>query len=464
MKSSPRSIAGLALGVAIGCMTVPAHAESLFQALVSTYSNNPTLNAARAGQRAQNENVSIAKAGRRPTVASTGQIGRTSTRTFNPAGIFNSTTNDDFTQGNAGFSVQQNLFNGFQNKNNIRAAKSGVKAGAQALKNVEQTVLVEAVTAYTDVLRDREILTLQERDVSFSREQVRASRAQARVGEGTRTDVALAEADLASALSALAAAKSALKASEASYVEVIGHQPGGLSAPTDASRHLPKSLKQAIKIARHEHPLIRSAQHNVDAGQFNVRVSEGTLLPGVSLNGTYQKSFQAGTIDSNSDTGSVTVDISVPLYQGGSRFATIRQSKETVSQLRIQVDESRRSVIQGVRASWASLESARSQIRSARSNVRASQVAVQGLVEERKVGQATTLDVLTAQSNSIAAQVSLANAQRDSIVASYSLLASIGRFTGQNVQIAQHTNVKEPTYHYQQVKDRWVGLRTPSGN
>ncbi|MEM8795783.1 MAG: TolC family outer membrane protein [Pseudomonadota bacterium] len=461
MRTTAKTVLAAASALAI-MVASPVSAETLKSALSAAYKNNPTLNAARAGQRATNESVGIAKSARRPSLTATGQLGTETSRTFNTAG-FSAGTNNDVVLGSVGGSFQQNIFNGFQVSNDIRSAKANVKAGLEGLRNTEQSVLVLAVTAYSDVLRDREIVKLQERDVQFSQEQVRAARAQAEVGEGTRTDVALAEADLAAALSALAGAQADLRTSEASYREVIGHQPTSLSSKPVSAPGLPSTLNDAIKISQREHPLIRSAQHSVDAGQFNVRSSEGTLLPSVTLNGSYQRSFQSGVIDTNSDSAQVTADVTVPIFLGGSRFSTIRQAKETVGQLRIQVDENRRSIEQGVRSSWAALESATSQIKSARTNVRASQIAVDGLIEERKVGQATTLDVLTAQSNLIDAQISLSNALRDRVVASYNLLASIGRFTGERISIASASIVEPPSFHYEKVVDRWFGLRTPSG-
>lgn len=449
-----------------GSLWMPSigHSETLHQALVATFSNNPTLNAARAAQRAQNESVSLALSGRKPIIGSTSSIGIQSQRNFQSGGFGTGSFNDDFKTATVGVTLQQNIFNGFQVANNVKSAEAGVRAGLENLRNIEQSVLQSAVTAYSDVLRDREILRLQQRNANFSREQLRAARAQADVGESTRTDVALAQANLADSLSDVAAAKSNVRASEATYLQIIGHAAGKLAGASDAAKFLPSSLKDARRIAAQQHPLIKAAQHNVDAGQFNVKVSEGTLLPTVTLNGAYQRSIQAGTLDSNADSGSVTANVSIPIYQGGSRFSSIRQAKETVSQLRIQVDEIRRQIDQSVRASWAALESSRSQIRSAQTNVRASQIALDGLVEERKLGEATTLDVLNAQSNLITAQVALSNARRDRIVASYSVLSSIGQFTGDRVQVAKATNVVQPKYHYKKVRDKWFGIRTTSGN
>ena len=441
-----------------------ASADTLHQALINAYSNNPTLNAARAAQRAQNENVSQALAGRRPTVSATTSLGGQSSSSSLTGGFGEGTFSDDVLTNSSTVTLTQNLFNGFQITNNVKSAEAGVKAGFENLRNTEQNVLELAVTAFVDVLRDRKILNLQERNTNFSREQLRGSRALAEAGEGTRIDIALAEANLADSLSSLAAAKSALRGSEATYNQIIGKRPGKLSSPSDASRFLPKSLNSALAIARKSHPLINAARYNVDAGQFNVKVSEGTLLPTVTLDANLNRSLQRGTTVSDSSTGTITANVTIPIYQGGSRFSNIRQAKETVSQLRIQVDEVRKQIDQAVHASWAALQSSRSQTRSAKTNVRASQLALTGLVEERKAGEATTLDVLNAQSNLITAQVSLANARRDTIVASYSLLSAIGDLTGDRIDVAKATNVVSTKVYYKKVRDKWFGLRTTSGN
>ena len=451
----------MVLGLSSALVAVqPVSAGTLYQALVSTYSNNPTLNAARAAQRAQNESINQALAGRRPTITGTTSIGGESSNSSFDGGFGTSQSSDAIT-GSAGVTLTQNLFNGFQVSNNIKAAEAGVKAGVSNLQNTEQSVLQLAVTAYADVFRDRKILVLQQRNVKFSQEQLRASRAQAEVGEGTRTDVALARANVADSLSALAGAKSSLISSEATYLQIVGTRPAKLTTATGAAKHIPSSLSAALSTARTSHPLIKAAQHNVDAGQFNVKVSEGTLLPTVSLNGSYLRSFEGGGSGSDSSISSVTANVSIPLYQGGARFSNIRQARQTVSQLRIQVDEVRRSVEQAVRAAWGALDASKSQIRSAQTNVSASQTALNGLVEERRLGEATTLDVLNAQSNLITAQVALENARRDRLVASYALLSSIGNLTGDRLKVAKSTNVRTPKYHYKVTRDRWLGLRAP---
>jgi outer membrane protein len=83
------------------------------------------------------------------------------------------------------------------------------------------------------------------------------------------------------------------------------------------------------------------------------------------------------------------------------------------------------------------------------------------VIEERKVGQRTTLDVLNAQNDLTAAEITLVQSEHDVVVASYALLNATGRMTSKQMglQVAEY----KPEEHYDAVKDKWFGLRTPDG-
>ena len=160
-------------------------------------------------------------------------------------------------------------------------------------------------------------------------------------------------------------------------------------------------------------------------------------------------------------TGSVIGQLSVPIYQGGAEYSAVRQAKETLGQRRIDLDTSRDQARQTVVQSWGLLEAAKGNIQATQSQVQAAEVALNGVREEARVGQRTTLDVLNAQQELVNARVALVGAQRDRVVASYTLLAAVGRLSPQIL------GLRVPTYdsqvHYHQVRDSWFGLRTPDG-
>ncbi len=430
-----------------------ASSETILGALSKAYEFNSSLNSARAGVRVSDEGVAIAKSGYRPVVA-----GFSSYSLARQAGVRLET-------GGFGVSVSQVLFDGFQTRNSVRAAESTVFAQREALRNSEMNILYNAAAAYMDVIRDRRIADLLQRNLAFLEEQVRAANSRFEVGEGTRTDIAQADAQRASAVAQLAAARAQAQASAATYRQVIGTEPNGLTAASPIARLLPATLDQGISSALQVHPAIQSNLHVVDATEFGVKTSEGALLPQLSAEGTVQRSYRntspSSIQDGESDAASIGLSLNIPIYNGGRTAATVRQKKEQVGQARIDVDVSRDQVRQAVTSAWTQYIAAQQSIRANRELVSAAQLALSGVQEELNVGQRTTLDVLDSQADVITAQVNLVESERDVVVASYAILNATGRLYAETLglQVARH----DPKEHYDAVKDKWFGLRTPDG-
>ncbi len=449
MFSTRKTLFFTAALTALALTPVAASAETIQGALAKAYKNNPDLNVARAGLRATDEGVAIAKSGYRPTVSATSSVSRTQTQ----VGGTSLTTNS--TASSVGMSFTQSLFDGFQTRNNVRAAEASVYGGRQDLINTEMSILLSAAQIYANVIRDAQIVRVRQQNLEFLREQRNAAQARFDVGEGTRTDIALAQAQLESARASLLAAQAQYKSSVAVYVQIVGVAPKNLKKPRPLSRVLPSSTQSAVQIGLREHPTVRSAQFAVDAAAFSVKANEGTLLPSVALSGSVSHA------DGGTNTSSVTATLSVPIYQGGAASARVRQSKESLGQARIQVDSVRRTVEQNIVTFWAQLEASKASIAANRAQVEAAKLALQGVVEERKVGQSTTLDVLETQTTVLNAQESLAQSERDAVVNSYSLMNWIGRLTVERLKlkVARYRAAD----HYKAVKDKWFGLRTVDG-
>jgi outer membrane protein len=448
----------LAALLAATAMT-PAFGETLTGAMSKAYQHNSELNAARAGVRVTDEGVAIAKSGYRPTIVGQGSVDYTSTRMVSPG---NSTTN--LTTGSFGVQIQQTLFDGFQTKNNVAAAEARVRASNESLRNTEQNVLFNAASAYMDVIRDRQIATLRERNLQFLVEQVRAARSRFEVGEGTRTDVAQAEAGRSAAVAQLSAARAQALSSAATYRQIIGDEPGKLASPGPA-KGLPKSMDEATAVAATQHPAILATEHLVDAAGFVVKSTEGALLPQVSASAGVSRSYRntspGALSDGTYNSATIGATLTVPIYQGGRVSAQVRQSKESLGQARIQVDVSRDQVRAAVTSAWTMYQAAQESVGATRELVSAAQLALNGVIEERNVGQRTTLDVLNAQADVIAAQINLVSAERDVIVASYAILSATGRLSVK--KLALPVEEYKPEEHYNAVKDKWFGLRTPDG-
>lgn len=458
--------------VAVVCMvSVPSAvlAATLQEALVQAYQANPTLNAQRASTRASDEGVPQALSGYRPQISASADSGVTGTRNRglrSTTGTY-STVETGTVTASAGLSVTQPLFDGFRTKNSVRAAESNVLASRETLLNTEQNVLFDAVEAYMNVLRDFAILDLNRNNVDLLDEERRATKERFDVGEVTRTDTALSESRLAAARSQLSVAEANLKASRAIYRQVIGAEPTRLHPSQPIDRLLPRTQQEALEIAYAEHPAVRAAFHAVDVAELNVRVIQGELAPSLSLqaNAGYQwdeNHVSPGTDNySRTAQGSVLGVLSVPIYQGGQEYSRVREAKEVLGQRRLEAEAVRDQVRAAVVSAWGALEGAKAQIVAAQAQVEASTIALAGVREEQRVGQRTFLDVLNFQQEQLDARTALITAQRDRVVASYALLQAIGRLN------VARLGLKVPTYdariHYDQVRDKWVGLRTPDG-
>mgnify|MGYP001042124915 CR=1 FL=1 len=455
------SIAAAVLLSVGGIGVSAASAETIFGALTKAYQYNSTLNAGRAGVRVTDEGVAIAKSGWRPVVSGASNLNYVSQGAVGPA------SGTRLTTGGFGVTIQQTLFDGFQTLNNVRGAEAQVRAQRENLRNTEETTLFNAATAYMDVILNRQIAQLRERNLAFLNEQVRAAKSRLDVGEGTRTDVAQAQASQALAQAQLSAARAQVLSSAATYHQIVGDEPGKLQPARPATKLLPSSLASALAIAATEHPAIRATEAVVDASEFSVKSAEGSLLPSIAaqagLNRDYNNRSPASLVSPNGweNSASVGVSLSVPIYQGGRTSAQVRQAKESLGQARIQVDVSRDQVRQVVASAWSQYQAAKESSRANAEAVKAAQLALDGVIEERNVGQRTTLDVLNSQADLITAQINQVSAERDVVVASYAIVSAVGRLSAGRLglQVAQY----HPEEHYNAVKDKWYGLRTPDG-
>jgi TolC family type I secretion outer membrane protein len=451
-RSVRQAAAALAVVAALGIAPVAAHAETIAGALAKAYSTNPQLKADQARQRATDERVPLAKSGWRPRVDAQAGV----TRNWQGSTAGGVTNNSDFTNRNFTITLNQPVFDGFRTENAVREAEASVAAGNQNLLAVEQEVLLNAATAYMNVLRDREIVNYRRRSLDFFNEEVRASQARFNVGEITKTDVAQARARASEAQGNLAVAIGNLESSVANYVRVIGDAPGKLKYP-GLSPRVPKTLREAIDISSETNPQILAAAYNEEAAIANIGVRKADLLPQLGFQAQYSVAAEPTSQLTDSESGSVGGVLSIPIYDGGGTYSRIREAKQTASQRRLQVLDARRQVREAVVRAWHQLKAATATIKAAEDAVSAQRIALEGVREEARVGTRTTLDVLNAANELVFASIALANARRDRIVAGYQLVAATGRMTAEDLRLS--VAVYDPSVNYDEVEDKAFGAR-----
>lgn len=461
-------VVGLALAGSFAGLvsTSPVSAQTIEGALVQAYQTNPQLNAQRAQVRSTDENVPIALSGYRPRVSVTASAGTQWQETLSkqrlPNGGANYSTLDGTTAPRSiGITASQTIFNGQQTANRTRAAESQVSSAREGLRVLEQSVLLSAATIYMDYLRDAAIVEVQRSNVRVLEETLRQVRDRFNVGEVTRTDVAQSEAQLAAGRTSLLQAESTLNTTRANYRRIIGSEPGRLTPGRPVDRFLPPTLALAVEMGLTENPNVIAAMYGLDISHLQIKINEGALFPTLTLQGSVTKSYETSPTTLQTLNAVAAAQLTVPIYQGGAEYALIRQSKETLAQQRLALEQTRDQARATVVQAWGQLQAAKGAMTSAQAQVTASETALNGVREEARVGQRTTLDVLNAQQALVNARQTLITAQHDRVVASYNVLSAIGRLSP--TVLALKTEVYDPRVHYHQVRDAWIGVRTPDG-
>lgn len=438
-------------------LTTAASADTLREALNSTYRSNPTLTGQREALKVTDTTVAIARAAGRPQVSATVGVNRDLTSSGSLARLGKGPYLT------SGVDLSYPLFQGGSVRNSITAAKTRVEAGRATLRAVEGDVFTEAVAAYMDVIRDRSIVELNENQVKVLTTNVEAARDRFEIGDVTRTDVAQSEARQALARSALETARGRLTSSEENYRRVIGQRPGVLSPPPPLPP-LPTVADQAVQIALANNPDFIAIQRQAEAARFDIRVAQAGRLPTVSgvASGDYVNTLtgETGGSPRSGTATSVGVQGRIPLYQGGLPAARIAQSIALEAQTLEQRVAVERAVIATTRSAFATYRAAQDAIASNQIAVKANELALEGARAENSVGTRTILEVLNAEQELLNAQVQLVTARRDAYVAGFQLLNAMGQAEADDLGL-DGGPLYDPLGNYRNVAGNWNDWSTP---
>lgn len=433
----------IAAALVAGFAGLPATAQTLTDTMIAAYRTSGLLDQNRAVLRAADEDVAQAVGALRPVL---NYVAETEWRREPFRG--------ETTETALGLTASLLLYDFGRSRLVIDAQKETVLATREALRGIEQQVLLRAVAAFLNVRRQNAFVGLQDNNVRVIGEQLRAARDRFEVGEVTRTDVSIAEARLAAAQSAYAAAQGAHAQAREEYNAVTGSYPGRLSPPP-ASPATAASSESARSVARTRHPSIQQAQHEVAAAEIAVAAASASLRPSLSA------TAQVLTDEEGNDTESLGLSLSGPIYQGGQIASRIRQSQAQRDAARAGLYTSVKDVDQDVGNAWADVAVARATQAASEEQVRAARLALRGAQEELEVGSRTTLDVLDREQELLDAQTNLISAQIDLILANYSLLSAMGLMTVDHLGLGIATY--DPAAYYNAVKNAPTVFVSPQG-
>jgi outer membrane protein len=441
--------------------TIPNSApHTIEQALATVYLNQPVLQAARAQLRSTDENVPQALAGWKPTIVvagSTGYGNGISREFLQGEGWQKAQTDRDIVTGQA--TVTQPLYEGGRVRANVNRATDQVMAQRANLLAQEESSFANAVNAYVGVIENRQLLQLQINNERVLREQLRSTNDQYRVGEVTRTDVAQAEASLALAIAQRQTAEGNLQTADATFVQVIGYEPAMDLVPPQPLALPIATDRQAAILAAGDNPAVVAARFNDAAAKNAVEAAFAALLPQVNAQGQIFQSNNSAARSTYSNGYQGLINLSVPLYQGGSEYSAVRQARETEQQQQQLVLDAQRTAVQNAVNAWETLIAARAAAASTRTAITANQIALVGVEREHLVGTRTTLDVLNAQQTLLNSQVTLVQNLANLVTASYGVASAIGRLNARDLKLP--VPLYDDTGYYNRVKNKWVGIGVP---
>lgn len=443
--------AGLIASLAIA-WAVSAHAETLEEALAKAYATNPTLLAGQARLRATDEGVSQALSGWRPTLTFTGSAG---VQQQNSNATLPTTEHRQPREG--ALQLTQPLYRGGRTTAGTEQAENNVLAERGRLSNTEQTLFLNVITAYMNVVEAQSVLDLNRSNEQRLKRELDATNDRFNVGELTRTDVAQAEARLSGAVSDRIQAEGDLASARAVYQTQVGELPGSLANPPDPVGTLPANLDDTISAALASNPNVITADYTERASKANIDVVRGALLPSLNLTGTAQHEDDTlSTPDKWRDTLTALIQLNIPIYQGGAVWSQLRQAYETDRQNQQLLDQARRDARELATRSWDAWQTARSRVNSLRDQTQANELALNGVRQEALLGSRTVLDVLNAEQELLNSQVALVRADHDAVIAAYQVRQAVGTLTAQGMSLP--VALYNPDQNYHQVRNKWIGV------
>lgn len=403
--------------------TPVSSAETLQQAIDATLSSNPQLLIQEIQSGLADENLKQARSAGRTSLNLTGSAGL---EAIDSSGLFSLSGERALT--NAQLQATRPIYTGGRVRSGINQAEHGVEAALSDLDSVRQDLRLQVVTAYMDIIRDRETLRIRQNNLDVASEQFRAARDRFNVGVVTRTDVSVAEANVEGARASFAGAQAGLEASLANYKFLTGLQAGALSQPP-VLPPLPQTVDEAIAIGLANNPLIVSARYSVEAADDAVKIAEAQRKPQISIVGTagYQEGFGSEPLTRRDTNLSAIAQGTVPILSGGLLKSQIRSARLQRQQAAQQVTLLERQIQAQVAQSWFGYEAAKLSIEASKRQEQAAQIAYDGATEELGVGVRTTLDVLDQEQDLFVAKEAVVRAERDAYVAAHQLLRGIGQ-------------------------------------
>ena len=412
-----------------------AFAITLYDALNQTFKNNIQLNAERENIKVSEEDINISKSDFKPSLTLSGSktIEKTNKLTNQSGGDAAINDVDPFT---TTIKLEQKVLD-YGRDLTLQKNIIGLDLAKANLVKKEQEVFHDAIDAFTNLIFARETLAINSKNLNLLIRQLESDKIRRDRGQITNTDLAQTESSLAGAKAQFAKSKSDLQISKLNYENIIGKlsDPSKLQKNSNAIVNIPKNLNDAINLSKQNNPDLLIAKLDLEKSKKDLNISESDLKPtaSLSLQRTYTDDLNTTVDEKEQDILKATV--SWPFYSGGKKRYTINKNNNLTNRKRLLLDDAIKNNYTNVASAWSSLQSSESFLNSVKVQVKAARVAYEGISAEYERGSRTTLDVIQSNSLLLSAKISLANSEKNYLMAQYNLLKVIGLLNSQYLKL-----------------------------
>ena len=426
-------------------------AQSLNIALANAYSNHPLLFSERIGERVLSEDVAEALAGWKPQVYIDGSLGKNLVTTKTTTG---SDTDNNLPM-SVGVVVTKKIYDGGKTNQNIKIADTKLNANNSRLTAIENEVLLAAVKAYFNLLKEQDLLDVAIKNKDVIQRQLEATKDRFDVGDLTITDVSQAEARLSDANANLVRAEADLNSAKAIFFSDVGLEPENIFYP-DEMPIIPQNLQSLIDDVKNSNPKVINARQLKLVAEEELKLALKDMSLSVDLKASANQAWDPNTFFEEQRYFDISANIKMPLYKGGKDKANIRKFREKLNKSNANIDDALREEGEKAMLIWNNIESLNSQITAFESSIRANEIALDGVVQEENVGARTVIDVLDAENELFMARANLIRVNINRYIANYELLGVIGGMTARGLGL--------PVSSFYDSDEYYNKMRALSGN
>ena len=410
-------------------------AQDLIKTLSDAFKNNSKLNAQRANLKASKQDVNISRGDFLPSVTLSGD--KATQKDYDRTDLSGTSLSDtNSTPESRSVLVEQKIFDGFGNYNNLKKSKLKLEYSKMELNKIEQETLLSAAQAYYNLGYYFKNFEFNQSNVELFERQVESDRSRLERGEISLTDFAQSESSLAGAQANLITASNELVSGKKNFQKIIGsNAPEDIDLSFFPNLKIPSNLEEATSVAERINPRLNLAKIDLQIAKKDLFVARGDLSPSASISYSKKRNEELSSSVDEREQEEVKATVTWPIFKGGKNFSSVKKAKFKVEEKELILKDVMSQVQIDTANAWTAYNSSRGVLDATEAQLKAAEIANEGITLEYDTGnKRTTLEVIQSRTLLLDARTSYANAQKNFAIAQINLLASIGDLYLNNIK------------------------------